>query len=49
MTDEIPLVENKVFSRMYVNPSLRDVLRVSKLYNRPIAALDFIYDNRKGN
>ena len=44
MNDEIPLVENKVFSRMYVNPKLRDVLRTSRHLNKPIAALDFIYD-----
>ena len=48
MAEEIQFVRNKVFTRMYANPKLRDILRRSRLNNRPIAELDFKYDKSKG-
>jgi len=49
MKEDIPLISNKVFSRMYVNPKLQEILRTSKLNNVPLSVIDFKYDHSKGH
>lgn len=43
MDEGLAYVETKTFSKMFVNPKLRELIRSSKHLNKPIAYIDYQY------